>query len=73
MAADMLTAEPLTLAGRADAVGDWRLEQLLNAGYPLDEAMLLAALPWHQVDLHFAVDLVTERGCSAQLAARILL
>lgn len=54
-----------------DAAELWRFEQLLEAGYPLDAAEELAARS--TVDLHQAVDLVERRGCTPELAARILL
>ena len=47
----------------------WRLHVLVEAGYPVELAEQLAA---SEVDLHDAVGLV-ERGCSAEIAARILL
>jgi hypothetical protein len=49
---------------------DWRIEELLRAGFPELIALELAATT--QVDLHAAVRLV-ERGCPAETAARILL
>jgi hypothetical protein len=55
----------------ASQVEAWRLEQLLNAGYPLETAERLAELPWHQVDLHQAVDLACTAG--HECAAAILL
>ena len=48
----------------------WRFDALCRSGYDLDAAAVLAANV--QIDLHEAVDLVT-RGCSPDLAARILL
>ena len=48
----------------------WRLDELLRAGYPEDAAREFAARL--DVDLHSAVELV-ERGCPADIAARILL
>jgi len=68
--------DPDTAATIAPAITDgdpvqaWRLRQLLEAGYPYDDACDLAAQD--DVDLHQAVELV-ERGCPAGLAARILL
>ena len=66
----------VTAAAEADETLDqveaWRLGRLLEAGYPTAEAHLLAALPWHEVDLHRAVELVAA-GCPAEIAARILL
>ncbi len=48
----------------------WRLQQLLAAGYPPDEALALAASA--EVDLHLASDLI-RRGCPPETALRILL
>jgi hypothetical protein len=48
----------------------WRLEQLLRAGYSIEQAEALARRG--DVDLHQAVKLV-DGGCHADLAARILL
>jgi hypothetical protein len=48
----------------------WRFDALCRSGYDLDAAAVIAANV--EVDLHDAVDLV-RRGCSPELAARILL
>ena len=48
----------------------WRLDSLERAGYDAQSAAVLAASP--EVDLHFAVSLL-ERGCTVDLALRILL
>jgi hypothetical protein len=50
-------------------VETWRLEVLLQAGYPGPLAELIATSP---VDLHQAVRIV-EQGCPPRLAAEILL
>ena len=50
-------------------VNRWRLHELLEAGYPLELADLVAVR--HDIDLHQAVDLAHQ--CGAALAARILL
>jgi DNA-binding response OmpR family regulator len=47
----------------------WRLEQLVRAGYPQSFAELIARQ--RHADLHVAVDLV-RRGCRPELATRIL-
>lgn len=51
-------------------VDGWRLSQLLRAGYDLPDASMLALRV--DVDLHEACELV-DRGCPADMAARILL
>ncbi len=51
-------------------IESWRRERLELAGYPADGAAALAAR--HDIDLHEATELV-ERGCSVDLALRILL
>lgn len=48
----------------------WRLDQLVEAGYPNNLAEKLAAN--HGVDLHLAVEMVGQ-GCPHETAARILL
>ena len=48
----------------------WRTEELERAGYSHRAAGRLAAR--HDVDLHLAVQLL-ERGCSPELALKILL
>lgn len=53
-----------------EAVEQWRLESLGRAGYDFESAAVLAAS--HEVDLHLAMQLL-ERGCSIDLALRILL
>jgi hypothetical protein len=49
--------------------GEWRLEQLLNAGWPEDKAAALALSA--DVDLHRACDLLRQ-GCALELAWEIL-
>ena len=51
-------------------VESWRLHVLAEAGYPLPLAERLAR---SNADLHEAVTFVTERGCTHELAAEILL
>lgn len=53
-----------------DQVDAWRIEVLVAAGYPFDDAVLLAADL--TVDLHLAVELV-HRGCPLTTALLILL
>ena len=53
-----------------DCVREWRLEELLRAGYALDDATEIA---FHlDIDLHEAANLV-RRGCPSGTAARIVL
>ena len=52
-----------------DAVREWRLEELLRAGYELEDATEIA---FHlEIDLHQATDLV-RRGCPSATAVRIV-
>jgi hypothetical protein len=57
------------LLDEPDRVVAWRISRLVRAGY-CDQCA--AALACSDVDLHSAVELV-ERGCSPELALRILL
>ena len=50
-------------------VAAWRCDQLVRAGFTLQEARRLAQDP--RYDLHALLDLV-HRGCAPALAARIL-
>lgn len=60
----------LILDTEFERVTAWRACELLKAGY---EPLVAVDLAEHQeVDLHLALELV-ERGCSPDLAARILL
>lgn len=49
----------------------WRAEELERAGYEAESARKLAER--HDIDLHFAVELLVGRGCPADVALRILL
>ena len=49
----------------------WRFGQLVEHGYEIDDAAILARA--HYVDLELARGLVANRGCSSGLAVRILL
>jgi hypothetical protein len=51
-----------------DVIG-WRLCRLLESGFAQDLAQRLASTP--AVDVHALLQLV-DRGCSSELAARIL-
>ena len=57
-------------ATEQERVIGWRLEELQRAGYGATVARRLARAT--SVDLHIAVDLL-RKGCSPQIAARILL
>jgi hypothetical protein len=48
----------------------WRLKELIDAGYPMSLAELIAVRP--SIDLHKAIELV-KNGCAPELAAEILL
>jgi hypothetical protein len=56
-------------AGIDRRVVDWRLGQLLGAGFAPESASTLAHDP--RFDLHALIELV-ERGCPHDLAVRIL-
>ena len=57
-------------ATEQERVIGWRLEELQRAGYGATVARRLARAT--SVDLHIAIDLL-RKGCSPQMAARILL
>jgi hypothetical protein len=61
------TLEPLI--DERSKVEGWRLHVLIEAGYPLPLAELLAA---SEADLHSACEIV-DRGCAPETAAEILL
>jgi hypothetical protein len=48
----------------------WRFDQLVEAGYPAQDASVIARNP--AVDLELARRLVQRLGCPPELAARIL-
>lgn len=59
-----------TSSEQGDAlVASWRRDQLVRAGFALPDARRLARDP--RYDLHSLLELV-ERGCSPELATRIL-
>ena len=68
MAAGM-QVEERKLSGK-DAAARWRFEELLRAGYDIDDAAVLALRA--DVDLHWAVELV-RGGCPSATARRIAL
>lgn len=53
-----------------DPVRSWRFADLVRAGYPPFDALVLSGRP--DVDLHTAVTLL-RKGCPTQAALRILL
>jgi len=65
-------AAPTKPAGRgvSDPILEWRLEQLIDAGYGKEDALRLAVQT--EVDLHRAVALL-RTGCPPETALRILL
>jgi hypothetical protein len=60
---------PTTTDEGTAQVARWRREQLLHAGFPPPLAARLAAAA--RYDLHALIELA-ERGCSPELAIRIL-
>ena len=66
----MTAAEAGTQNEELERVEAWRAEELERAGYSREAAAELAAR--HDVDLHFAVGLLS-RGCEPALALKILL
>ena len=65
----MTTAETDTYE-ETELIEAWRAEALERAGFGAAAAAEIAVR--HDIDLHFATDLV-ERGCPADMALRILL
>ena len=53
-----------------EKVEHWRAEELVRAGYDPSDALALAAR--HDIDLHFAVELI-EQGCPYETAIEILI
>ncbi len=68
--ADDVTAVETERRDERAKVEGWRLHVLIEAGYPLPLAERIAQ---SAADLHDAVTLVAERGCTPELAAEILL
>ena len=60
---------PVTHAHAEQLVAAWRRDQLTAAGFPLPLAGSVAADPSY--DLHALIELA-ERGCSPELAVRIV-
>ena len=63
-------AEFETVDEREVEVFRWRLDELLGAGYAINDALTLTAMC--EVDLHVAIEL-PRRGCPHATAVRILL
>jgi hypothetical protein len=53
-----------------DRIECWRAEELVRAGYDPSDALALAAR--HDIDLHFAVELI-KQGCPYETAIEILI
>lgn len=53
-----------------DRIERWRAEELVRAGYDPSDALALAAR--HDIDLHFAVELI-KQGCPYETALDILI
>ena len=70
-----MSTHPVTPSGTCNASGPpvdvvtWRWCRLLEAGFPADLARQLSSST--SIDLHALLELV-DRGCPAELAARIL-
>ena len=65
-----MTAAEVRDRTELERVEQWRLEELERAGYAIEYARRIARR--HDIDLHAAIELV-DRGCPAEIAARILL
>ena len=64
------TQEDSPVVDESVRVCDWRMDELIRAGYPYDLAQVLANCA--DIDLHKAVDMV-KKGCKPHVAAWILL
>ena len=65
-----MSTTDVSARSEVERVERWRTAELERAGYPHDAAARIAARL--DVDLHRAVQLL-ERGCSPELAQKILL
>ena len=65
----MTTAE-VREGSELERIERWRREALERAGYPSEGAKQIARR--HDIDLHEAIGLL-ERGCTPELAVKILL
>ena len=70
MSAHMSATDLHIQESESERVVRWRAEALARAGYEPDAARELAARL--DIDLHHAIALL-DRGCSPEIAARILL
>jgi hypothetical protein len=66
----MMTAAETETYEVTEMIEAWRAEALERAGYGAAAAAEISVR--HDIDLHFATDLV-ERGCPADVALQILL
>ena len=68
---DMTAAElQIPIETELDRIERWRAEELVRAGYDPSDALALAAR--HDIDLHFAVELISA-GCPYETALEILI
>jgi hypothetical protein len=68
---DMTAAElQIPIETELDRIERWRAEELVRAGYDPSDALALAAR--HDIDLHFAVELIAA-GCPYETALEILI
>jgi hypothetical protein len=68
---DMTAAElQIPIETELDRIERWRAEELVRAGYDPSDALALAAR--HDIDLHFAVELI-KQGCPYETALDILI
>ena len=61
--------QSLDLSGDLEPVVNWRIDRLRDAGFPARLAYIVARDT--RYDVHALLEL-TDRGCPAELAARIL-
>ena len=66
----MEVVQPEPLEWEEEQIVNWRMTELVRAGYP-DGAAFEVAMRLH-IDLHAALDLI-RRGCPPETAVRILI
>lgn len=66
-----LTGVVMVAETELERIEKWREKCLLEAGYPSEEARLIAIC--RDIDLHYAIDLIVVKGCDPVEASRILL